>query len=311
MIRNVFFLGFVLMAVSLWAQKVERGPYTLEVISEGIYQIQDYNSERGRGTYTNAQGQISNNNCSDMFLVVGTDKALLIDLSNNVQWADNAAESLRSLVSEYARGRDLIITVTHSHGDHLGMLQAFAGDAKVHFWIPKADFPDGGRFPDDRTMFFEENVAVDLGDTKVKTLKVEGHTPGSTIFFVADKDIVFTGDAIGSGSGVWIFSAEAFAQYKQGITRLINYIDNPANGINREKLIIYGGHSWQGVALWPLGTRYILDMGELIKHIEAGNGYETVPMSGNPRLDTHYKYGTATITWSRASEQTYLESLKK
>jgi hypothetical protein len=50
-------------------------------------------------------------------------------------------------------------------------------------------------------------------------------------------------------------------------------------------------------------------MGELIKRIEAGTGYETVPMSGNPRLDTHYKYGTATITWSRASEKEYLESL--
>ena len=292
----------------LTAQKVERGPYTLETISDGIYQIHDYNSERGRGMYTNVQGQVSNNNCSDMYLIVGSDKALLIDLSNNVQWAADAAESLKSLVNEYSRGRNLIITVTHSHGDHLGMLHAFSDEARVNFWIPKAEFPNKDRFPQGRTALFEENASLDLGGTMVKTLKVEGHTPGSTVFFVEGRDLVFSGDAIGSGSGVWIFSADAFAQYKRGVVRLIDYINNPANGVSKDKLIIYGGHSWQGVALWPLGTQYILDMGELIRRIEAGSGYETVPMSGNPLLDTHYKYGIATITWSGASEKEYRES---
>ena len=307
----IIVIGLFFLVSLLQAQKVERGPYTLEVISDGIYQIQDFNSERGRGMYTNAQGQTANNNCSDMYLIVGNSKALLIDLSNNVQWADNAAESLKSLVSEYARERELLVTVTHSHGDHLGMLHAFANDAKVNFRIPKADFPTQGNFPVNRTVFFEENTSFALGGKIVKTLKVEGHTPGSTIFFVEGTDIFFTGDAIGSGSGVWIFSADAFAQYKRGVTRLINYIGNPANGINRDKLIIYGGHSWQGIERWPLGIQYIIDMGELINRIETGGNYETTPMSGNPRLDTHYKYGTATITWSRASEKEYRETLKK
>jgi len=294
---------------ALSAQTVERGPFTLETISDGIYQIQDYNSERGRGMYTNAQGQTSNNNCSDMYLIVGSGKALLIDLSNNVQWAANAAESLKSLVIEFACGRDLVITVTHSHGDHLGMLHAFSEEAKVNFWIPKAEFPNQGRFPQSRTTLFEENASLDLGGTIVKTLKVEGHTPGSTLFFIDGRDMVFTGDAIGSGSGVWIFSADAFAQYKQGVARLTDYINNPVNGVDKDKMIIYGGHSWQGVALYPLGAQYIFDMGELIRRIEAGKGYETVPMAGNPLLDTHYKYGTATITWSSASEKEYRESL--
>jgi glyoxylase-like metal-dependent hydrolase (beta-lactamase superfamily II) len=292
-------------------EKVERGPYTLEPISDGIYQIQDYNSVRGRGSFTNAQGQAGYNNCSDMYLVVGNTKALLIDLSNNVQWADNATEALRSLVSEYSRGRELIITITHNHGDHLGMLPAYANDAKVHFWVPKAEFPERGRFPEGRTTLFDDNASIDLGGITIKTMKVEGHTPGSTLFFADGRDMVFTGDAIGSGSGVWIFTAEGFAQYKQGVARLINYIGNPANGINKEKLIIYGGHSLQGMAVWPLGVQYILDMEELIKRIEAGSGYDTAPMTGNQMLDTHYKYGTATITWSRAAEKKYLELLNK
>ena len=57
--------------------------------------------------------------------------------------------------------------------------------------------------------------------------------------------------------------------------------------------------------------QYIRDISELIRRIEAGNGYETTPISGNPILDTHYKYGTATITWSRMAEKMYLNSLKE
>jgi mannan endo-1,4-beta-mannosidase len=287
-------------------KKVERGPYTLERIFDGIYQIQDYNREHGRGNYTDAKGEQQYNGCSDMYLLVGNEKALLIDLSNNVQWANNAAESLRSLVSEYSHGRDLVITITHEHGDHLGMLHAFANDAKAHFWVPKAEFPQTGFFPKKRTTLFEENASINLGDMVVKTLKVEGHTPGSTLFFVDGRDIVFTGDAIGSGGGVWLFTAESFAPYKQGVTKLINYINDPANNINKEKLIIYSGHTSQ-VPVWPLGIQYILDMGELIGRMEAGSGYETAPMlyGGSYDLDTDYKYGTATITWSRASEKKY------
>ena len=307
--RTIITITIFCVYYSLSAQKIERGPYTLETISDGIYQIQDYNSVRGRGIYTNAQGQISQNNCSDMFLIVGSSKALLIDLSNNIQWADNAAASLKSLVSEYSRGRELVITVTHSHGDHLGMLHAFADDENIRFWVPKAEFSERNPFPQSHTEFFDDNASIDLGGTTVKSLKVEGHTPGSTVFFVDGKDIVFTGDAIGSGSGVWIFSADAFVQYKRGIWRLIEYIDNPANGIDREKLIIYGGHTWQGEALGSLGMQYILDMRSLIGRIDAEMGYETTPMAGNPRLDTHYKYGMATITWSKAAKEEYFEAL--
>ena len=292
--------------MSLSAQKIERGPYTLEKISDNIYRIEDYNSVRGRGSYTNTMGQTEYNNCSDMYLIVGRSKALLIDLSNNIHWADDAAESLRSLVNKYAQGRELVITITHLHGDHLGMLPAYFDDTQVRFWVPKSEFAKWKFFPKKRTTFFADNASIDLGGTVIKTLKVEGHTPGSTLFFVEGRDIVFTGDAIGSGNGVWIFSAEGFSQYKRGIAKLIKFINNPANGINKDKLVIQSGHSVQIPAeIETLGIQYILDMSELIRRIEAGSGYETIHNEWNTLLDTHYKYGTATITWSRAAEKKY------
>jgi len=302
-------LGVVLSLTSVWGQKVERGPYTLDVISEGIYQIQDYNSVRGRGNFVDEKGQSGYNNCSDIYLLVGSRKALMIDLSNEIRWAENPGEALRSLVNEYSAGRDLVVTVTHSHSDHLGMLYAFENDPKVHFWIPNDEFPNWVPFPGARTTMFNDRASIDLGGIVVKTLKVEGHTPGSTLFFVEGRDMVFTGDAIGSGSGVWIFTANGFAQYKQGINKLIEYINNPTNGINKDKLMLYGGHSLQAVE--PLGIQYIYDMAELIKRIETGGYYETLPMLGNVRLDTHYKYGLATITWSRAAEKEYLETISQ
>ena len=72
-------------------------PYTVSVIADNVYHIQDFNDANPAGEQFNEQGEKTHfNNCSDMYLLVGKEKALLIDLSNNIQWADAAKESLQS-----------------------------------------------------------------------------------------------------------------------------------------------------------------------------------------------------------------------
>ena len=85
---------------------VEVGPYTVSVIEKNVYHIQDYNSSYPAGMVMGEDGNfVGFNNCSDMYLIVGKKKALLIDLSNNINWADNASESLRQLVAALRRKR--------------------------------------------------------------------------------------------------------------------------------------------------------------------------------------------------------------
>ena len=152
----LFALGLVLAACT--PKDVEVGPYTVSVIGKNVYHIQDYNHENPAGEAFDADGKLTHfNNCSDIYLVVGANEALLIDLSNPVNWAENAAESLRSLVAERVKGKPLTITFTHNHGDHTGMLPAYLEDKEVRFALPQADFRQlAERFPEGRFRFIGE-----------------------------------------------------------------------------------------------------------------------------------------------------------
>lgn len=310
--RKVISLLFILnLSYCSWAQTAEKGPYTIYVIGEGVYHIEDANSSRPAGLKTDQDGKIVDmNNSSDMYLVVGMKKALLIDLSNFVKWDNTAVESLRSVISERTGNKELFITFTHKHGDHTGMLPAFKDDPKVKFWIPEEEFKGMDMFPADRTTFFRENGSLDLGGGYlITTTEVPGHTGHGTLFFLKGRDLVFPGDALGSGNGVWLFGYENFITYTKSIENLIRYIEDPVNKINREKLVIYGGHYWQRGKQEKLTARYIYDMRTLIENMKQGTA-EATPMSSQMKyLDTNFKYGTATITWNKEDAGKYSREL--
>ncbi len=311
--RNICFILLMLFfSWCAWAQTVEKGPYTVYTIGKGVYHIEDGTKSRPPGIKTDKNGKMASmNNCSDMYLVTGKEKALLIDLSNFIKYDTTAVESLRSIVKERVDNREFLITVTHRHGDHLGMLPAFKDDPKVRFWIPEAEFKGMDIFPAERTDFFQENATLDLGgDYLITTKEVPGHTNHGTIFFLKDQNLVFTGDALGSGSGVWLFNYDSFISYTNSIDNLIRYLEDPANKINLDKLVIYGGHYWQRGNMGKLTSRYIYDMRSLIGRLQQGTA-ETSPASSQMRyLDTNLKYGTATITWNREDAAKYASTFR-
>ena len=306
--KRLFYILAAALAVSCAgnvAEDVEVGPYTVSVIEKNVYHIQDYNSSYPAGPVLDEAGNfVGFNNCSDMYLLVGKEKALLIDLSNNIQWADNAAESLRRLVAERAKGRELIVTFTHNHGDHIGMLPAYVDDPDVNFALPETDFAKLMElFPSYQCSYINDGDVLELGGMNVDVIKVPGHTDGSVVFNIQGRDIMFTGDAIGSGQGVWIFHEAGFRQYAEGVPYLIEWIENPTNGVNQESLRIYGGHYWQRVGLpethqGELGMQYLRDMNQLIDNIFAGTAVTEPTNLGRPGLDTYFRYGTACVVWN-------------
>lgn len=306
--KRLFYILAAVLAVSCVgnvAEDVEVGPYTVSVIEKNVYHIQDYNSSYPAGPVLDEAGNfVGFNNCSDMYLLVGKEKALLIDLSNNIQWADNAAESLRQLVAERAKGRELIVTFTHNHGDHIGMLPAYVDDPDVNFALPETDFAKLMElFPSYQCSYINDGDVLELSGMNVDVIKVPGHTDGSVVFNIQGRDIMFTGDAIGSGQGVWIFHEAGFRQYAEGVPYLIEWIENPTNGVNQESLRIYGGHYWQRVGLpetheGELGMQYLRDMNQLIDNIFAGTAVTEPTNLGRPGLDTYFRYGTACVVWN-------------
>lgn len=250
----------------------EEGPYTIREIRKNVFHIQDCNSSNPSGESFDEHGVKTHfNNCSDMYLIVGDKEALLIDLSNYVAWDTTSVRSLRKLVADRTGKKPLTITFTHNHGDHTGMLPAYATDPDVKFALPSKDFKAmENKFSKVQYSFYEESKSFDLGGKKINTLIVPGHTHGSMVFFLEGENIVFTGDAIGSGHGVWIFNTEGFEKYANAVPKLINYIKKTSNKIDVEKLIFMGGHYWQKD--WFLSSshknidwKYLCDMNDLIK----------------------------------------------
>ena len=291
---------------------IEVGPYTVSVIEDGIYHIQDFNSENPAGETFDSDGNKTHfNNCSDMYLIVGDNEALLIDLSNNIRWTDNAAESLRQLVSERTEGKPLTITFTHNHGDHIGMIPAYADDTEVHFALPQADFMAlANRFPEAQRSLYREGKVFDLGGKTIEAIAVPGHTDGSMVFYLHGHDILFSGDAIGSGHGVWIFNEDSFYKYVSAVPHLIAWLENPNNNVNLKKLRIYGGHYWQRDWLPELkgkemGMKYVRDMQELLFQIERGTAATEPSGLDHAVLDTYFRYESAIVVWNASHAEQY------
>ena len=311
MIKRTLLLSLGLALVACSAPKdVEVGPYTVSVIGKNVYHIQDYNSENPAGETFDADGKLTHfNNCSDIYLIVGQNEALVIDLSNPVNWADNAAESLRSIVAERAAGKPVTIAFTHNHGDHTGMLPAFVEDKEVRFALPEADFDRlVSRFPEDQYFFVNEGDVFDLGGVLVEAIAVPGHTTGSMVYFLKDQNLLFTGDAIGSGHGVWIFNTNGFNEYVSAVPHLIQALEE--RGVDENKLKVYGGHYWQKDWLklpenGELGMEYIREMKALLDEMEAGKAATEPSNLGRPNLDTYFRHGNAIVTWNAKEADAY------
>ncbi|MCQ2134284.1 MAG: MBL fold metallo-hydrolase [Bacteroidales bacterium] len=287
--------------------EVEVGPYTVSNISPGIYHLQDYNTSNPAGEEFDDDGNKTHfNNCSDMYLLIGNTDALLVDLSNRIRWADNADESLRSIVAERIGDKPLTITFTHNHGDHTGMLPAYVNDPDVQFALPRKDFENlVSRFPGVRYEMYDDGKKFDLGGLSLTAVEVPGHTAGSMVFFVDGRDILLSGDAIGSGHGVWLFDIQAFRNYVAGFNNLIDYITDPVNKINAKALKIYGGHYWQKDWFPELGDdvfgiRYIEDMEELIQQVIYGTAVTEPSNLDHRTIDTYFRNGQAIIAWNAA-----------
>ena len=304
------------------AKDVEVGPYTVSVIDEKVYHIQDYNTANPAGEEFDADGNLTHfNNCSDIYLLVGEKEALMIDLSNPIDWAENADASLRSLVAERIENKPLTIAFTHEHGDHTGMLPAFVNDPEVRFVLPDGDFAwFKERYPEANAHFLGEGTIFtvdgalsdsgifDLGGMEVEAVSVPGHTNGSMAYLLKSQNLLFTGDAIGSGHGVWIFNEQGFNQYVSAVPYLIQYLKE--RSVDSDALKIYGGHYWQKDWLdlaegEGLGMEYLLDMKELLDEMEAGTAVTEPSNLGRPGLETYFRHGQAIVTWSAEQLEKY------
>lgn len=275
----------------------EVGMYTVTNFGNDVWHVEDSTAANPRGFQFDETGaMVGMNNCSDMYVVLGEDKAMLVDLSN--QYSDGYAD-ITAVFDELAGEREQIIWITHAHPDHVGQFPAFK-EAGYTVYITTDDYDGLDAYVGlgmDKTLVtpIGYDESIDLGGRTFEIVHVPGHTDGSNVLYEVETKIGFSADSVGSGSGVWLFGE--FEELEVGLKNLLEVIDNELGG----EVTLYGGHTWQQhnatLGYVEMDRQYVADMQTLIENIKTGGEY-TASYLGyyNPALDTNFTYGKATIT---------------
>lgn len=217
-----------------------------------------------------------------LYLVEGSEKALLIDTGTKI----TALDSIVGLITQ----KPLFVAVTHIHVDHAGNMNDF-DDVYYH----PADTALLHRLPayPGRVHFLSEGDVFDLGNRKIDVLLMPGHTPGSVVLLDRQSGSCFTGDAFGSGQ-VWMQLRPhvSMAVYAESCRRMEKLM---GEGITK----IYCGH--YPYLKKALGKDDITAMRQLAEQLSAGTAPEGKPYpvkvpvgTQNPMITT---LGSASIVY--------------
>ena len=177
---------------------------------------------------------------SSFYVVEGSERAAVID--TGITPGGKILPTIRSLTQ-----KPLILVVTHAHIDHFHHMDEFDTVYMSHreFRLPEeflAGMMAGKALALQSTIDIRTDDVIDLGGNALEICEVPGHTPGSVVVLERKGQHLFTGDAIGSGMGVWmqVPGATPLEQYYKSLTGLLKWL--VARG---GRMQFYGGHNYQ------------------------------------------------------------------
>lgn len=213
---------------------------------------------------------ISNRWSNFMYLLIGKEKALLIDSGTGT---GNLKEFVKTITD-----KPVMVACTHGHYDHTGGNYDF-GEAWMHreseytavnaFKNWGDSFYNSKEFPEVKINYLEDGDVIDLGGRRVKVLHIPAHHEGSIAFIDENTRSLFTGDELESGQ-VLLFVRrenlpykEAAAMHKKNMERL--------KSLRSEYDYIWPGHN--GLPLLP--DRYLDDFITLDEMVINGTAEES------------------------------------
>ncbi len=145
---------------------------------------------------------------SSAFLVVGKEKALLIDTGHDDQ-------DLPSIISGIT---PLPVTVvnTHAHFDHMGANKRFGS-----FYVGEADVPLLSDEERAAAIPVNEGFKFDLGGRVLEVISIPGHTPGSIGILERETGCFFAGDMVEVGPIYFIPGSSDIDDFEASIKRLM------------------------------------------------------------------------------------------
>ena len=177
---------------------------------------------------------------SSFYLVEGNEKTAVIDTGITPE------ASIMPLIRQYT-SKPVILALTHAHIDHWYHMDEFETVYMCHdeLTMPETfltEMMGGKKLKPERTLDIRTGSVIDLGGTSLEVCQVPGHTPGSVVFLEKRGNHLFTGDAIGSGYGVWMQTPTAIPldQYYVSLTHLLAWLVERGG-----RMAFHGGHRYQ------------------------------------------------------------------
>ena len=185
-----------------------------------------------------------------IYAIKGTQKGIVIDTGMS-------RDSLKPVIEDFIK-TPYDVVLTHGHIDHIGRTQEFeniymsSNDNHIYEEHTHLSQDPNDRFNTIGLAFqdihhihnIQEKQIFSLGDREIIAIPCFGHTPGSFLFADMKTHCLFTGDAIGSGCGVWmqVDNALSIQQYYESLNKTIDIFDDL--NINK-KWAFLGGHAYQ------------------------------------------------------------------
>lgn len=235
------------------------------------------------------------------YVLEGRDRAAVIDTGIT------AGEKITPVIRRLTQ-KPLVLLVTHAHIDHLHHIDEFSTVYMSHQEFTMGEeilqkMTGGISYDLHQTIDIDTDSQIDLGDDRISVCACGGHTPGSVVFLDEKRNLLFTGDAIGSGAGVWLqvpgtLTLEEYLPHLIGLQKWL-----VAKG---GRMKFYGGHSYQVFQSVHIREYNPLNMGLLGDLIDLVDGLirgTIVGMPSNarksfdPRPKCYAAFGRAEIVY--------------
>jgi hydroxyacylglutathione hydrolase len=191
-----------------------------------------------------------------MYLVEGTQKAILIDTGTKLKKLD-------SIISQITK-KPLVVVITHAHGDHAGNIHFFK-----EIYMHPADTVLLQKGYKGKINFVNDGDIIDLGGTKIEVSHMPAHTPGSIVLLDRKAGNCYSGDAFGSNH-VWL-QLKPLAPMQTYVNSCVKMEKLMDNGITR----VYCGH--YPYVKKPYDKSYITTMRQLAEGLINGTGPDAKP----------------------------------
>ena len=156
--------------------------------------------------------------CNDghvrFFLLVGEEKALLIDSGMQIKNAKELAAEITD--------KPITLVNTHADRDHTGSNAEF----DLVMMNPAEYVNYDLKHPSQKMIAIYDRDIIDLGNRPVKAIALPGHTPGSTAFLDVNSGMIFSGDPIQRNGRIFMFGKmRDISAYINSLERLLTMKD--------------------------------------------------------------------------------------